>query len=605
MKSGFLLSQKDLLQSVEKLSMQGSAGFLIGPTSPGTMFTREQFTDEQKEVGKIAMDFANTRLRPNEEKIETKAKEEDGMATVIKLVKEAGELGLLGIDLPEEYGGLNMDFTTMMCTLENLAINGSYAATHIAHLGIGSLPILFFGNEEQKKKYLPKLATGEWISCYALTEPGSGSDALSGKAKVVLEGDNYILNGAKQYITNGTWADIAIVFARLDNQYSGFIVELNQPGVTRGVEEKKMGIKGSSTTSLTFENVKVPKENLLGKPGDAAAIALNILNLGRLELGFATLGAAKEVARYTIEYGKQRKQFGRPVIEFDMQMAKLADMIARIFSVDALAYRTVSGIDAGLKAKGGHSASDIDVLRKFAVEASVCKVEGSEMLAQVAGDAVKMMGGYGYCEEYHAEKALRDCFINMIFEGTNDINRLVIFDFVVKGIYNQEIPFRDFMEVIESSLEKKVFAYPIEDPVLFEEKKKLYASKYLTAWLIQQCIICHGKNIKNQQQVMENMSDIIIQVYSADSALSRAHYLLAHDKKHQELITAISRLIVAQSTAAIQNLGREIFYSLWESPSNQKQEEWNLLCSWSQSKENVFALKQEIAKATLEEGMFI
>ncbi|NUM32906.1 MAG: acyl-CoA dehydrogenase family protein [Candidatus Brocadiae bacterium] len=604
MKSGFLLSQKDLLQSVEKLSLKGSAGFLLGPTPSGTMFTREQFTEEQKEVGKIATDFANSKIRPNDEKIEHKAKEEDGTPTIIKLVKEAGELGLLGIDLPEEYGGLNMDFTTMMCTLENLAINGSYAATHIAHLGIGTLPILFFGNEEQKKKYLPKLATGEWISCYALTEPGSGSDALSGKTKAVLEGDYYILNGTKQYITNGSWADLAIVFARLDNQYTGFIVELNQPGISRGAEEKKMGIKGSSTVSLIFENAKVPKENLLGKVGDAATIALNILNLGRLELGFATLGAAKDVAKYTIEYGKQRKQFARPVIEFDMQMAKLADMVSRIFSLDALIYRTVSGIDAGLKSKGGHSASDVDVIRNYAIEASICKVEGSEMLAQVAGDSVKMMGGYGYCEEYRSEKAVRDCFINMIFEGTNDINRLVIFDFLVKGIYNQEIPFRDFMEMVESSLEKKNLAYPIEDSILSKEKHKVYAAKCLTAWMIQQCIIQHGKDIKNQQQVMKNISDMVIQIYAADSSLSRAHYLL-HDKKHAGLVSSLVRLIVSQSTSAIQNLGSQVFASLWDTPSQKKQEEWNQLCSWAEYKENIFALKQEIAKATLEEGLFI
>lgn len=589
--------------AAEPIHTLGNGGFLLGPTPPGTIFTREQLDEECLEIGKMVRQFVDTRLVPNMAALEAKA-EEDGMPLMIKLVKETGELGFPGIDIPEEYGGLEMGFTTMVHMIENLSISASFNVSLLAHCGIGTLPILFFGSHEQKMKYLPQLATAEMISCYALTEANSGSDALSGKTKAVLEGDHYILNGSKQWISNGSWADLAVVFARIDDQYSALIVEMNQPGVTRGAEEKKMGLHGSSTTSLTFENVKVPKENLLGKVGDAANIALNILNMGRLELGAGAIGGAKYVFASTLEYMRQRKQFCRPIVDFDMQRARLAEMAADIFALDSVMYRIVDAIDKKVEAleKGpDYYKNVVKVIRSFAMEASIAKVAGSEIVYDLATKAVKMHGGYGYSEEYQVERGLRDSVINMIFEGTNDINRLVIFDFVVRNIYSQGIPFRAFMEEIDHSLRKRRFMYSGDQDWLVEEKSHIYAGKYILCYLLNEAIIHHGKNIRNNQQLMENISNMIIQLYMADSSVARAHYILDNKISYASIAEKTAKLVEAQAMDNLRNLAWQSFFEIYDGkkrPASHDNLHW--LCELTHGAVNVMRMKREVSQAIVD-----
>lgn len=598
---------KEPLKAFENSHTKGSGGFLTGIIPPGTLFTREQLDEEQKEVENIAKEFMDTKVMPNLEKIEAKQKDEDGVPLVVKLVKEAGELGLLGIELPEKYEGLEMDFTTLMTTIEKLTACGSYAVTHVAHMGIGTLPILYFGNEEQKNKYLPKLITGELLSCYALTEANSGSDALSGKTKAVLDGDHFILNGTKQYITNGGWADLAIVFAQIEGQYSTLIVDLHSEGVSRGAEEKKMGLRGSSTTTLTFDNVKVPKENQLGEIGNGASVALNTLNFGRLELAFSAVGGAKYTLKKGVEYAKERKQFGRPIIEFDMQLSRVANIAARMFSSDAMSYRVMSEIDKNLaKLPKDHSPKQAAAtIRSFALEASICKVETTEMMHELGLECVKLMGGYGYCEEYHAERSVRDSIINMIFEGTNDINRLVIFDFLVRNIYSEGIPFREFMVLVDKSLRNKKFTYPIPDPILTKEKTKTFALKYLIAYLVNQSIIHYGKDVKNHQQIMKNVADMLARLYALDSTLSRVHYIIEKHKKDVDYAILMAKLITAQSVNFIEELAWQMFFDMSEEhPQNKMKENITWLLSHAkQDHENIIGLRRKIGKIIAERGV--
>ena len=593
----------------QNLYLMGNGGFLLSPIPAGKIFTREQLSEEQQEIGKTARTFLDTKLAPRLKDLEEKQCDADGTPLAVRLLKEIGQLGILGVDVPEEYGGLGMDLTTTMYVVEAIGAVGSFGTTCIAHMGIGTLPILFFGTLEQKAKYLPKQVNADWVSCYCLTEPESGSDALSGKTKAVLEGDYYIVNGAKQFITNGTWADVGIVFCRIQDKYSALIVELNSPGVVRGVEEKKMGLHGSSTCSLIFENAKVPKGNLLGNIGDAATIALNILNMGRMELGFATLGGTKKALAYTLDYVKQRKQFGRPIIEFDLQMAKLADMTAGVFAVDSMLYRIVAALDhkiAALPKGPDYWENFIKAIRSFAMEASIAKIQGSELLYAVTTDCVKMLGGYGYIAEYNVERWLRDSVIHMLYEGTNDINRLVIFDFLVRSIYGSTIPFGPFMDELETIIRKRQFVYPDDSQFLSEEKSRVYAGKCLLNFLLNEALMQFGKDIKNNQQLICNISDITIQLYTADSALARANYLSDAGRKEADLAKPIAQLVTSQAINQINTKAWQIFSELCNGkarPALKEKLAW--LCSLNQGNENAFALRREIASAVLDKGFSV
>jgi alkylation response protein AidB-like acyl-CoA dehydrogenase len=602
------------MQNLETVDVEqyflGNGGFLLAPTPPGVIFSHEQLSEEQREMGRNTLNFCKNKARPLDKEQEEKARDTDGVLVTVKLFKEAGKLGILGVGVPEQYGGMGMDFTTTMYMIESLSVYyGGFTATSVSHMGIGIMPILLFGSDEQKKRYLPKFAAGEWLGCYALTEPGSGSDALSGKTSAKLEGEYYLLNGSKQFITNGGWADVAVVFARIDDQYSALIVELAQQGVSRGSEEKKMGLRGSSTASITFENVKVAKENLLGQIGDAAKIALNVLNVGRLELALGALGGAKAMMDRVIAYGKERRQFGQPIIEFDMQMARLADMAVKTFAVDSILYRTIGAIERKIKqiAPGeNHYEQLVAILRFYALEASICKVVASENFFEVARDGIKIHGGYGYMEEYGVERALRDSVANIIVEGTNDVNRLVIFDFLVRNIYRDGIPYQSFMEKLAESLRTKQFQYSCEDSILREEKRRLYAAKCAVAFLLQRTLLRYGQNIATNQQLIELLANLLIALYTTDSVLGRVHYLVEkHNGKQSEIEQVLARLAVAENLGYIRTVARQILPDLADEQQLgevRRDLEWFL--ELTESAENIFLLKRKIAKALLKKGCY-
>ncbi|MGE0711141.1 MAG: acyl-CoA dehydrogenase family protein [Planctomycetota bacterium] len=498
-------------------------GFLVAPVPRAGVFTREQVSEDQQEFADAARRFTEGEVLPRVEEIERGVKDESPV--VLDLLRQAAELGLASIELPEAYGGLGLGLTTSMLCSEALYACASFAATLGAHAGIGTLPIAYFGNEAQRQAYLPQLATAEKISCYLLTEPGNGSDALHGRTTAALsaDGTHFVLNGQKQFITNGSWADMGVVFANIDGKYSALIVDLRAPGVSRGAEEKKMGIRGSSTCGLVFQDVRVPAENLLGKVGDAAKIALNILYVGRMKLGFATLGTTKYAIDKTLEFCSSRKQFGRPVIEFDLQQGKLAEMCAWTYGTDAACYRIVGEVDALIaQLPAGHTPLDeIAILRRFGLECALIKVSGSETLSRVLYHALRMHGGYGFCEEYQIERLARDNVVETIYEGTNDINRLVAGGALVENAFLGAIPFREGLAEIHASLRAGALEPAATGDLLAGEEVRLTRLKRGLAFACERVLLATGKDIKKEQQVTVSLVDSLMQLYVAESAFAR------------------------------------------------------------------------------------
>jgi len=585
----------------------GGGAFLTSAVPSGGIMTRELLSPEQLEIGQTAKGFIATEVMPRIEAIEHKENVTVGgikLPLAIHLLKRSAELGLPAADIPEAYGGLGLDKVTSMLIAECSAGSPSFSVTSGAHCGIGTMPIVLFGDERQKKAYLPRLASAELVSCYALTEPGSGSDALSGKTQALLDpaGTHYLLTGEKCFITNGGWADLAIVFASVDGQYSAFIVDLHTAGVQRGHEEKKMGIRGSSTTSLMFDGVRVPVENLLGRVGDGASIALNILNLGRLKLGFGALGTARHALDLGIAYAKNRKQFGQPVITFDVQRGKLGHLAARVYALDAMAYRVAGAIaegEARLMAAGAGHRATIDLVRSFALEAAIIKVVGSETLRDVIDGALKMHGGYGYIEEYQIERFCRDNVIDMIFEGTNDINRLVITDNLVRNIFAGAIGFREIMTATAAALRRDRLELPTEGPLGFEAARVM-AAKRAVAFTVQEAIIGCGRALKTEQQVAQGLADALSAIYAMDSTLARVRVAGCGT-----IPTAIARLTVHEGCQAVAHLTNEVVtHVVRDGRQATKLAQLEQLQAAHGAVVDVVELRRQIADAVIEAGQY-
>lgn len=514
--------------------------FLVEDIDASHVFTPEDFSDEQKMIAKTAEDYVTNEVLPVVEKLEHHEFEHS-----VRLLKSAGDLGLLAADIPEEYGGIALDKISSALIAEKLSVAGGFSITHGAHVGIGTLPIVLFGNEEQKQKYLPNSASGEKISAYALTEPGSGSDALGAKttAKLNSEGTHYILNGEKQWITNAGFADVFVVYAKVDgDKFTAFIVEREFPGVSVGAEEKKMGIKSSSTRTLILQDAQVPVENLLGEIGRGHVIAFNILNIGRYKLGVGTVGGSKRALELAISYSNQRQQFKAPISSFNLTKQKLATMASKLYATESLIYRTVGYFEDRMSQLSAEEQKDGKAIAasiaEYAIECSINKVVGSEVLDYIADEAVQLHGGYGFMQEYEVERIYRDSRINRIFEGTNEINRLIVPGTFLKKAMKGELPLLQKAQGLQEEL-LMMMPEEVSDEPLAQEKVLVANAKkigLLAAGLAAQRF---GTKLEAEQEVLVNIANIANNLFAMESAALRTEKAIRRDgveKSTQKLL---------------------------------------------------------------------
>jgi alkylation response protein AidB-like acyl-CoA dehydrogenase len=526
------------------------AAFLLEDTPADEIFTRERLSEEHIAIERTVEEFWANEVEPNLPAIRQK---KPGVA--LEILRKSAKLGLLGISVPEKFGGMEMDLPSVMVVAEVMGRDASYAGWHSAHTGIGSLPILFFGTEQQKEKYLPRLVSGELLAAYALTEPLAGSDALAARTRADLspDGTHYILNGQKMWITNGGAADVFIVFAKVGGEkFTAFIVERGFGGLTSGAEEHKMGIQGSSTTAIFFDNVKVPVENVLGEVGRGHVIAFNILNIGRLKLGPAVMGAAKNILSISIKYAKQRKAFGMPIASFGAMQHKLAEMAIRIFATESMAWRVVGLIQAQLgDAEHGSSDSakvELKAAEEYAAECSMVKVFAAEMLDYVADEGVQIHGGYGFHQDYAVERAYRDARINRLFEGTSEINRLVISGMPLKRAARGLLP---LLEAAQKELANEGQAQDSTDP----EMRLVRNAKKLSLFTLGVAHQKHGAELEKHQEVLMSLSDLFMETFAIESTLLRCRNLAANgNTAAKDICQVFLRDAISRMQAASQNV---------------------------------------------------
>jgi alkylation response protein AidB-like acyl-CoA dehydrogenase len=509
--------------------------FLTTSVGPGDVFTREDLTPEQKLFGQTAAEFMRREVVPNAARLYAR----DWVFTR-ELLRKAGELDLLRLEIPEAYGGLGLDKASAAFVFEQIGMNPSFGGSIGAHTGIGSMPLLYFGNAQQKAKYLPRLASGELIGAYALTEPGSGSDALAAKTTAVLDGDHYVLDGRKMWITNGGFADLFTIFAKIDGtKFTGFLVERSM-GVVSGPDEHKLGLDGSSTTELILENVRVPVENVLGTIGEGHRVAFNTLNLGRVKLGSRNLACGKFALGNAARYARERVQFGKPIGEFGMIKHKLAEMSLRIFVGDAMVYRTLGDVDRALAAVDpGDLGAVLSTIEQFAIECSINKVATSEILAYVVDEALQTYGGNGYSREFPAERPYRDARITRIYEGTNEINRLII-------------PNR----LLRHGIPAEVAAGGTGDRAV------LAAAKRLTVAMLRAAADAFGERVTDHQEVLAHVANVVIDGYAIESALARSEKLAAAGHAGAQLAGDMTAVFVADAADRITHAAKQVSHAL-------------------------------------------
>lgn len=519
------------MATITKKSINGGE-FLVKETEAQDIFIFEEFTEEQKMMAQACQDFIDTEIHPRSEEIDSMKHPE----LVPSIFKKAGDLGLLGIAVPEEFGGMGMSFNSSMLIADIIGGAGSFSTTYGAHTGIGTLPILYYGTEDQKSKYLPKLATGEWAACYCLTEPDAGSDANSGKTKATLteDGKHYLINGQKMWISNAGFADLFIVFAKIENDknLTAFIVEKGFGGITMNEEEKKMGIKGSSTRQVFFNDCKVPVENMLSDRQNGFKIAVNILNIGRIKLGAGVLGGCRSVASLAVKYAGERKQFGVAINTFGAIKQKLAEMAVRTYACESLCYRAGQDIEdrmAALAAEGMPDAqAKLKALEEFAIEAAIAKVHGSEVLDYVVDQGVQVYGGMGYSADAPMERAYRDARISRIYEGTNEINRMLMVGMLLKRAMKGEINLFEPAMAVSAELTSVPSFETLDTSELFAaEKETIKKLKKVFLMVGGKAAMALADKIESEQEVMMNLADLMIEIYAAESVVLRTEKLVS------------------------------------------------------------------------------
>jgi alkylation response protein AidB-like acyl-CoA dehydrogenase len=591
--------------SAPGISISGGS-FLLDTRTPEEVFTPEDFSEQHVLIGQTAEEFAQKEIVPNIEKMEHK-----DFSVTRDLLKKAGELGLSGVEIPEVYGGMELDKVSAAVIADHIAKYAGFATTWGGHTGIGTLPLVYFGNDAQKQKYLPKLAAGEIVGAYALSEASSGSDALNCRSRAALssDGKHYILNGEKMWITNAGFADLFTVFAKVDGEkFTAFLVERNFPGFSIGPEEHKMGIRGSSTCPIILNECKVPVENVLGEIGRGHIIAFNILNIGRFKLGAMCVGGARESLNHAIGYAKQRKAFKKVIADFGLVREKLANMATLIYVGESLVLRTVGMMDAAL-AGIDKSASDagkktLKAIEEYAVECSIIKVWASEMLDYVVDETLQIYAGYGFVEEYPAERAYRDARINRIFEGTNEINRLIITGFLLKRAMGGQLP---LMPAIKQLMDE-VLSGPstVEDVegVLADEQKLVASAKKLGLFAAGAATQKYMMQIEQQQEVMGAIADMVIEVYAMESVLLRTMKLAsAQGESAAAVPLAMTRVYLSQAMDKIESSARKIVADVAEGDMLRTQMAI-LRRLGKHDPVNTVGLRQEIAEKVIERGRY-
>ena len=571
--------------------------FLVTPITDTNIFTREDFTEEQREIQEMVQGFCTEHIAPFKEELGKKDKE-----LTFSLLQKIAELGLLGIDVPEEYGGMELDKITAAIVAEASSYSecASFVVTWSTNLGIGSLPIVWFGTPEQKEKYLPRLIDGTSLGAYGLTEPSAGSDALAAKTTAILseDGKHYILNGEKIFITNGGWADVYTVFAKVDGEkFTAFIVERDTPGFTQGPEYDKMGMRGSSTTPLIFQNAKVPVENLLYEVGKGHHIAFNVLNMGRFKMSASLLGGSKLTTSASIEYILERRQFGKAIAHFDTTIGKVADMVVETFSADCMTYRTIgmiqNAIDELDNTDHNYYIRMGEAMEKYAIESSMAKVYCSELNGKVIDSGLQMMGGYGFIEEYTMAMQYRDCRIDRIWEGTNEINRQIIIGYMMKKALMEELPIQGAIREIEQYMNNGKLETDSE--ILLAESNVVETSKRLALYLLNEGICEFGQDLKHQQQIADILANIFMDIYVAESTVLRAKKMLENPTRFPS-VEDVAKIFVAEMAQRMVQLAETALKGIYNGNlSPLMHENLNAFRSRMYLPTNTIGLKREIA----------
>ena len=591
--------------ALPKTKISGGS-FLLETRSPEEVFTPEDFTEQHILIGQTAEEFAVKEIVANAEKIEHK-----DFSVTRDLLKKAGELGLSAVEIPEAYGGLEMDKVTAAVIADHIAKYAGFATTWGGHTGIGTLPIVYFGTEDQKKKYLPRLAAGEIVGAYALSEASSGSDALNCRARAELsaDGKHYILNGEKMWITNAGFADLFTVFAKLNgDKFSAFLVEKTFPGISIGAEEHKMGIRGSSTCPVILNDCKVPVENLLGEIGKGHIIAFNILNIGRFKLGAMCVGGGRVSIESAISYAKQRKAFTGVIADFGLVREKIANMATLLYVGEALVYRTVGMMDTAL-AEVNKSAPDaakltLKAIEEYAVECSIIKVWGSEMIDYIVDETLQIYAGYGFVEEYPAERAYRDARINRIFEGTNEINRLIITGFLLKRAMSGQLPLMPAIKKLMDEVLSGPSAGEDIEGLLAEEQKLVSQAKKLGLFVAGAATQKYMQAIQDQQEIMGAIADMTIEAYAMESAVLRTRKIAeSRGEAAAALPIAMTRVYLTQAMEKVEAAAKKVIAAVADGDTMRTQ----LAILRRLAKHdpfNTIELRQQIAKQMIERGKY-